>query len=258
MLGDIGFGGINVRDFLRGDLFRDILGGLDLDFDFGDIFDGIGDLFGGIFHKGGRIPGMDEEDVPIIAQAGEYVVQRQAVQDWGPLLEAINSGANARQIMAMIGGKAGQGPATADVGAAFMRSAANDTQSMDRTFKRASSAMQQLPTALMAAMGGYSRDLPSAVGRAVRAYKDVPEPRAQRKFGTGGDAIFSTRTLMEVGEQGPERVEVTPLSRSRFSQGERRSQLVFQGPVIANDLSMKALVRRLMREIEVEGRRMKK
>jgi hypothetical protein len=34
-----------------------------------------GALFGGIFHDGGQVPGYNNQDVPIIAQAGEYVLQ---------------------------------------------------------------------------------------------------------------------------------------------------------------------------------------
>lgn len=84
-LGKIGFGGIDLKDFLKGDLFKDILGGIDFDFDFD-----LGDIFGGIFHQGGVVAGKARE-VPILAEPGEFVVNRKAAKAYGPVLEAINA-----------------------------------------------------------------------------------------------------------------------------------------------------------------------
>lgn len=42
----------------------------------GDVFGSIGDFFGGIFHNGGKVGGAPNSNVPIIAQEGEYVINK--------------------------------------------------------------------------------------------------------------------------------------------------------------------------------------
>lgn len=77
-----------------------------------------------------------------------------------------------------------------------------------------------------------------------------------RGFATGGDAVFSTPTLIQVAEQGPEFVRARPLGQAGAGMGRDGQTIVFQGPVIASDLSMGQLARRMMREIKRETARL--
>jgi len=65
------------------------------------IIGGIGDVFGGLFHHGGVIrahagayllPPLSADEVPIVAQAGEFVVNRESARRYLPVLKQINEG----------------------------------------------------------------------------------------------------------------------------------------------------------------------
>lgn len=108
---------------------------------------------------------------------------------------------------------------------------------------------------------GIARARAEAASLAAAGYdKDTGGYDKDRGFATGGDAIFSSPTRIMVAEQGPEMISARPLGGSPRSAAGRNSggdQFVFNGPVIASDLSMGQLARRMMREIGREQRRLR-
>jgi hypothetical protein len=53
-----------------------------------------GALFGGIFHNGGQVPGYTNQDVPIIAQAGEFVLQPEQLNSLLAQAGSVNNNQN--------------------------------------------------------------------------------------------------------------------------------------------------------------------
>lgn len=72
-------------------------------------------------------------------------------------------------------------------------------------------------------------------------------------FGTGGRATFSRPTFIQVGEQGPEQVDVTPLGRGKSSGNP--VTVIFQGPNVIDDVSRRAFIRDIMQQMKSEGLR---
>lgn len=79
-------------------------------------------------------------------------------------------------------------------------------------------------------------------------------PEASFATGTGG-TIISSRTLIEVGEQGPEMVSVRPLAGGRAG-GSGQVQFVMNGPVMFDDMTMNRFARELGRAIERQNSRL--
>ncbi len=72
------------------------------------VTDFVDDVFGGLFHQGGLVSpvvahrgmflgNLRSDEVPVIAQQGEFVVNRQATAQYLPILQAINEGRFAPQ-----------------------------------------------------------------------------------------------------------------------------------------------------------------
>ncbi len=73
------------------------------------------------------------------------------------------------------------------------------------------------------------------------------------KWATGGDGIFSRRTLLEVGEAGPERVQVSKLGGSYGGGGGGiTTNINIQGPMVASGLTMNQFSRDLVANVERE------
>lgn len=108
---------------------------------------------------------------------------------------------------------------------------------------------------------GIARARAEAASLAAASYsKDGGTYDKDRGFATGGDAVFTAPTRIMVAEQGPEMISARPLGgspRSAVDRASRGDQFVFNGPVIASDLSMGQLARRMMREIGREQRRLR-
>lgn len=111
--------------------------------------------------------------------------------------------------------------------------------------------------ATISAINGEVAAAEANIARARAEAASIPAPGGgydkDRGFATGGDAVFTSPTRIMVAEQGPEHISARPLGRGRGAGSGQT--LVFQGPVIANDLSMTQLARRLMREVEREQKR---
>lgn len=65
-------------------------------------------------------------------------------------------------------------------------------------------------------------------------------------FARGGSSVFHEPQLIQVGENGSERVSVTPLNGRRDTGGGGQT-IVFQGPTVLDGLSMKQFERRIRR-----------
>ena len=82
--------------------------------------------------------------------------------------------------------------------------------------------------------------------------RDAAIRRFGGSFGTGGDAVFDQPTFIQVGEQGPERVRVTPLNRDRTPPPVN---VYFQGPNIVDEVSRRAFIREIIEQMKREGLR---
>jgi TP901 family phage tail tape measure protein len=187
---DLGKG--DIEDLLQGiGGFLGNIPGLDSIVDgISDVFDDIGDIFSDIFdffHTGGKVGGQG--DVPIMAEGGEFVINKAATSEWEPLLKAINSG----------------------------RLSVSDLQ--------------------------------DAWGKGARAM-EMPF----KAFATGGDALLTSPTLLLGGEQGAERVSFRPVAGGTDTL---QRPIVFNGPVVADDMSMNKFSRTLLRRLEKENRRLR-
>ena len=73
-------------------------------------------------------------------------------------------------------------------------------------------------------------------------------------FATGGSFVTTTRRLIQVGENGPERVTVRPMGHR--SEGAGGATNVFNGPVFFDDIALDKFQRGNLRALEREGRRL--
>lgn len=79
--------------------------------------------------------------------------------------------------------------------------------------------------------------------------RDIDPELLKIKFSSlarGTDSVFSSPQLIQVGENGSERVSVTPLSGSQRGAGGGTT-IVMQGPTVLDGLSMKQFERRVAR-----------
>jgi hypothetical protein len=70
---------------------------------------------------------------------------------------------------------------------------------------------------------------------------------------TGGDNIFTRRTLLEVGEAGPERVRVDKLGGSYGHAGVGSTTINIQAPIYTTGLTHNRLMQDLVKEAEREN-----
>lgn len=86
-------------------------------------------------------------------------------------------------------------------------------------------------------------------------YDDLLNKLKTNGFEQGGDAVFTRPSLLLVGEHNrPERVNISPLSGGKGNSGGG-TQVIFQGPVIMDDISMDSFVRKIQEGINRQGKR---
>lgn len=84
----------------------------------------------------------------------------------------------------------------------------------------------------------------------------VASSRAARGpgFQMGGSGIFTRPTVFRAGEGGPERVSVRPMAGGAGSSGDSGMKLVFQGPNILDQFTMKRFIRDIDRQLSKQHR----
>jgi hypothetical protein len=73
------------------------------------------------------------------------------------------------------------------------------------------------------------------------------------KFATGTDSVFTRRTLLEVGEAGPERVQVSKLGGSYGSAGMGGTTIQIMAPIYTTGLTHNRLMQDIVKEAEREN-----